>query len=48
MMMGGQAAEKLVFNDITTGASNDIEKASQVARAMVTKFGMSESWSNKS
>ncbi|MGI8420613.1 MAG: ATP-dependent zinc metalloprotease FtsH [Candidatus Levyibacteriota bacterium] len=42
MMMGGQAAEHLVFDDITTGASNDLEKASQVARAMVTRFGMSE------
>lgn len=42
MMMGGQAAEKLVFNDITTGASNDLKKASHVARAMVTKFGMSD------
>lgn len=41
MMLGGQAAEKLVFNDITTGASNDMEKATQVARAMVTRFGMS-------
>lgn len=41
MMLGGQAAEKLVFDDITTGASNDIEKATQVARAMVMKFGMS-------
>jgi cell division protease FtsH len=42
MMMGGRAAESLVFDDVTTGASNDIEKASQVARAMVTKFGMSD------
>jgi cell division protease FtsH len=42
MMMGGQAAESLVFNDITTGASDDIEKATDVARAMVTKFGMSD------
>lgn len=41
MMLGGQAAEKLVFDDITTGASNDIERATQVARAMVMKFGMS-------
>lgn len=41
MMLGGQAAERLVFNDITTGASNDIEKATQVARAMVMRFGMS-------
>jgi cell division protease FtsH len=42
MMLGGQAAERLVFQDITTGASNDIEKATQVARAMVMKFGMSD------
>jgi cell division protease FtsH len=42
MMMGGRAAEALVFDDVTTGASNDIEKATQVARAMVTKFGMSD------
>ena len=41
MMLGGQAAEKLVFDDITTGASNDLEKATQVARAMVMRFGMS-------
>ncbi len=41
MMLGGQAAERLVFNDITTGASNDIERATQIARAMVMKFGMS-------
>jgi cell division protease FtsH len=42
VMMGGRAAESLVFDDITTGASNDLEKATQVARAMVTKFGMSD------
>lgn len=42
MMLGGQAAEKLVFKDITTGASNDIEKATNVARAMVMRFGMSD------
>src|SRR6185369_2710891 len=42
VMMGGRAAEDLIFDDITTGASDDIEKATQVARAMVTKFGMSE------
>ena len=41
MMLGGQAAEKIVFDDITTGASNDIERATQVARAMVMRFGMS-------
>jgi cell division protease FtsH len=42
VMMGGRAAEKLMFNDVTTGASNDIEKATDVARAMVMKFGMSD------
>ena len=40
--MGGRAAEELVFHDPTTGASNDIEKATGTARAMVTQFGMSE------
>jgi cell division protease FtsH len=42
VMMGGRAAEALVFKDVTTGASDDINKATQVARAMVTKFGMSD------
>lgn len=41
-LYGGRAAEKLVFNSITTGASNDIEKATELARAMVTQYGMSE------
>ncbi|MFZ2481915.1 MAG: ATP-dependent zinc metalloprotease FtsH, partial [Propioniciclava sp.] len=41
-MLGGRAAEELVFHDPTTGAANDIEKASKVARAMVTDYGMSE------
>jgi cell division protease FtsH len=40
--MGGLAAEQLIFADPTTGASNDIEKATKLARAMVTSFGMSE------
>ena len=40
--MGGRAAEELVFHDPTTGASNDIEKATTLARAMVTQFGMTE------
>lgn len=39
---GGRAAEKLVFDSITTGASNDIEQATRMARAMVTQYGMSE------
>ncbi|MFV0407712.1 MAG: ATP-dependent zinc metalloprotease FtsH [Propioniciclava sp.] len=42
-MLGGRAAEELVFHDPTTGASNDIEKATKVARAMVTEYGMTES-----
>jgi len=41
-MMGGRAAEELVFHDPTTGAANDIEKATTLARAMVTQFGMTE------
>jgi cell division protease FtsH len=42
MTMGGRAAEELVFNEVTTGASNDIEKVTQTAKAMVMRFGMSE------
>jgi len=42
VLLGGRAAEKLVLDDISTGASNDIERASKIARQMVTKFGMSE------
>ncbi|MDH2414209.1 ATP-dependent zinc metalloprotease FtsH [Nocardioides sp. CER19] len=41
-MLGGRAAEEMVFHDPTTGAGNDIEKATSVARAMVTQFGMTE------
>ncbi|MBW1604241.1 ATP-dependent zinc metalloprotease FtsH [Streptomyces sp. JJ66] len=41
-MLGGRAAEELVFHDPTTGAANDIEKATATARAMVTKYGMTE------
>ena len=40
-MTGGRCAEELVFNSITTGASNDIEQATKLARAMITRFGMS-------
>ncbi|MCH3986335.1 MAG: ATP-dependent zinc metalloprotease FtsH [Lachnospiraceae bacterium] len=40
--MGGRAAEEIVFNTVTTGASNDIEQATKVARAMITQYGMSE------
>ena len=41
-MLAGRAAEEIVFDTVTTGASNDIEKATQVARAMITQYGMSE------
>ena len=41
-LLGGRVAEQLILNDISTGASNDIERASKVARDMVTKYGMSE------
>lgn len=42
VLLGGRAAEKIVLDDISTGASNDIERASKIARQMVTKFGMSD------
>ncbi|HEY6042247.1 MAG TPA: ATP-dependent zinc metalloprotease FtsH [Anaerolineae bacterium] len=41
-MLGGRAAEEIVFNEITTGASNDLERVTELARAMVTRYGMSE------
>ena len=41
-LLGGRVAEKLILNDISTGASNDIERATAISRAMVTKYGMSE------
>ena len=42
MMLGGRTAEEVVFGDPTTGAANDIERATEVARSMVTEYGMSE------
>jgi cell division protease FtsH len=41
-MLGGMAAEALIFHDVTSGAGNDIEKATNLARAMVTQYGMSD------
>ncbi len=41
-LLGGRVAESLILNDISTGASNDIERATKIARSMVTKYGMSE------
>ncbi len=41
-VLGGRAAEEIVFKDITTGASNDLERATDLARAMVTRYGMSD------
>ena len=43
-LTGGRAAEELVFHSITTGASNDIEKATKLARAMITRYGMSDAF----
>ena len=40
--LAGRAAEEIVFDTVTTGASNDIEKATKIARAMITQYGMSE------
>ncbi len=40
--LGGRAAEEIIFDDVTTGASNDIERATSIARAMITQYGMSE------
>ncbi len=44
VLTGGRAAEEIIFNSITTGASNDIEQATKLARQMVTRFGMSDNF----
>ena len=43
VLLGGRVAEEIHFSDITTGAQNDLERATQIARQMVTEFGMSDS-----
>ena len=40
-LLGGRAAEEIIFNEVTTGASNDLERATKLARAMVTRYGFS-------
>jgi cell division protease FtsH len=42
VMLGGRVAEEIVFHDISTGAQNDLQRASDIARSMVTEYGMSE------
>jgi cell division protease FtsH len=42
VMLGGRAAESIVFEDVSTGAHNDLSKATQIARSMVTEYGMGE------
>ena len=44
VLTGGRAAEELIFGTCTSGASNDIEKATKLARSMITRFGMSENF----
>lgn len=43
-LTGGRAAEEIIFHSITTGASNDIEQATKLARAMITRYGMSDTF----
>ncbi len=47
MMLGGRAAEKIFFSDVTTGASNDMERATKLSREMVTRYGMSDVLGNR-
>lgn len=46
ILMGGRAAERVVFNEISTGATDDLAKATDIARAMVLRYGMSEALGN--
>jgi len=42
VLLGGRVAEEMIFGDVSTGAQNDLQKATEIARTMVTQFGMSE------
>ena len=42
VLLGGRVAEEIVFGDISTGAQNDLQRATEIARTMITQFGMSE------
>jgi ATP-dependent Zn protease len=42
VLLGGRVAEEMIFNDVSTGAQNDLQKATEIARTMVAQFGMSE------
>ena len=44
MLLGGRAAEKLVFGEFSTGATDDLAKATDIARGMVARFGMERNW----
>ena len=46
VLLGGRAAEQLVFHEVSTGATNDLDKAGDIARRMITDFGMSERFRN--
>ena len=42
VLLGGRVAEEIVFGDVSTGAQNDLQRATEIARTMITQFGMSE------
>jgi cell division protease FtsH len=46
VLLGGRAAEQLIFHEVSTGATNDLDKAGDIARRMITDFGMSEKFRN--
>ena len=46
VLLGGRAAEQIIFKEVSTGASNDLDKAADIARRMITDFGMSQKFRN--